>query len=122
MALAAPEPPTGLAGHPSNFVVDPLAGAKGCAQNTCDRTASTVAGDWTKFPLLAPAADVEAAITNDIANYGCLVTYDNNGSKTGKASPSGGCCASPSTTLTTGAAGASTAHLEPGVSCLTPNY
>jgi hypothetical protein len=113
---------TGLAAHPSNYVVDSLAGTKGCAQNTCDRTASLVTGAWGKFPLLAPAADVENAISNDISNYGCLITYDNNSGKTGVASPSGGCCATPSTVLTTGTSGASTAHLEPTVSCVTPKY
>jgi hypothetical protein len=66
---------------------------------TCDRT--TVDQDYikgtSKFPLLAPAKDIEKALQED-SSYNCTVTYDNAGpnSKAWKSTPQSGCCANNS--------------------------
>jgi hypothetical protein len=119
----------GLALHPSNYVIDPNGASGACAANTCkcastscDRTVSSTP-TMTNFPLLAPAPDVEAAMTSDISDYGCIVSYDNGGPKTGKLSPTGGCCGSVVNVITgNGSSGTTAAHLEPDVSCLIPTY
>lgn len=106
------------------------------ASATCDRTvtAATNGVAYPQFPMLAPAADVEAALQND-PSFSCLVSYDGttmesnsiqreinaaNGtappagsSIAGIQSPAGGCCANVNGT---------TAHLEPGSSCTQPKY
>lgn len=140
--------PQGVARHPADAIVDykthwpPGAGPwKGvqatplpmCANNTCDRTAiMSGGGGWTQFPLIATAPQVEQAISSD-STYGCVMTYDSGGPKTGKLTPSAGCCGA-SVYLTTGPIPAptvnassisqlnTTAHLEPDVPCLTPSY
>jgi hypothetical protein len=119
----APTAVAGLALHPSNLVIDPNGGAPICAPKTCDRTVTDQTTDWMKYPLLSDAADMEKALVNDISDYGCILTYDNNGAKTGKLSPSGGCCGSTvlmSSGISSG--GATAAHLETDASCLTPKY
>jgi hypothetical protein len=69
---------------------------------------------------MARPAEVEAAITND-NSYNCTVSYDNNGPKTGKVTPSGGCCG-PVVYMKTGLGGNMAAHLEPDVACVMPAY
>jgi hypothetical protein len=108
-------PGAGLARHAGNTT-------------TCDRTAIAKDVTWASFPLLAPAADVEAAMTADkssygsgISSYGCLVTYDAGGAKTLKTSPTAGCCGN-TVQMTTGTTGNANAHLEPGTTCMTPDY
>jgi hypothetical protein len=95
------------------------------ASQTCDRTVSS-SGPPYQFPLLSPSADMETAIAAD-SSYGCLMTYDNGGSKTittTRSSPADGCCNVNSvgvrTGLTTGTP--ANAHLEPDVPCRTPKY
>lgn len=83
--------------------------------NTCDRTVSSQNLDWFYFPLLASASDVESAIVSD-SSYGCLVSYDNNGPKTKKSTPSDGCCNINSVFPNP------TAHLETDVPCNSPRY
>jgi hypothetical protein len=93
---------TAIVGHP--------AGA------TCDRTVVNPPGGitWAKFPLLAPDADVAAALQSDKA-FTCAMTYDNGGGKVNSAdlplgqTPSQGCC---SNVWPPAGAGIS-AHLEP---------
>ncbi len=98
------------------------------ATRTCDRTVINPNGglNWPRFPLLAPPANVESALSSALdKSYTCTVSWDNNGSKSGKASPTGGCC-STATDLVTGAGGVQNAHLEPGANgntaCATPAY
>lgn len=106
-----------------------------CANQTCDRTVAppftTVVPELSRYPLLARAKQVEEAIASD-STYSCMVSYDGGGGKTGKASPSGGCCGA-SVRMDTGAyAGGSgiaaqrlfnqAAHLEPDVACQVPTY
>jgi hypothetical protein len=129
--------PAGIARHPGDALVDTknTYNADGtlkstlnmCSDKTCDRTAIISGGPgWSAFPLLATAPQVEQAISTD-STYGCVVTYDGGGVKTGKVTPSGGCCGN-NVTMTTGL-GTSTpglnnrnAHLEPDVPCLIPKY
>ena len=100
------------------------------ASQTCDRTVSSSNLAWTQFPLLGPAPDVEAAISSD-SSYACMITYDNNGPKANKTTPSTGCCDSysvrvPSTQSTTASPNPSASnvsgHLEPDVVCRPPTY
>jgi hypothetical protein len=139
--------PSALARHPADALVDtknvypgvgvqpPLTPAQVtnvCANNTCDRTAIITGGlAWQQFPLLASAPQVEQAIGSD-TTYGCVLTYDGGGTKTGKTTPKQGCCG-PNVQLYSGprpAAGASAdptllntnAHLEPDAPCLMPQY
>ena len=72
----------------------------------------------------------EQAIASD-TTYGCTITFDNNGPKTGKKSPREGCCG-PNVRVYTGLASETNsptqelinmnAHLEPDANCLAPNY
>jgi hypothetical protein len=78
--------------------------------------------DWARFPLLARPAQVESAMNND-SSYNCTLSYDGGGGKSGKKTPTGGCCGSVVSVKTgIGSAGASAAHLEPDVSCVIPQY
>jgi hypothetical protein len=143
---------TGVAYHPNNLIIDstPLSTPLGasatcrnnglqtggagafscnyCAHQTCDRTVVSPGLAWEKFPLLASANQVEAAIAGD-TTYGCMITYDNNSGKTGRKTPTGGCCGDAvkmktgQTTITS--ADYMNAHLEPGTAstpCMIPNY
>ncbi len=106
-----------------------------CANQTCDRTVAppyaSVVPELSRYPLLARARQVEEAMAND-STYSCMVSYDAGGGKTGKASPSGGCCGATvrmDTGTYSGGAGAagqrllnSGAHLEPDVPCQVPTY
>jgi hypothetical protein len=121
---------TGLARHPSDLVVAHSNTFNGsatittnlCAPQTADRTVETASLDWTKFPLLAPSDDVETALRAD-PSYNCTISYDNNGPKTGKTTPTGGCCGSVVFMKTgTSVTGALDAHLEPDVTCAIPTY
>jgi hypothetical protein len=138
----------GAAWHPNNWLIDsapatsgscsnssvlvagsPLGTCHYCAHQTCDRTVALGPTDWDKFPLLAPPANVEAALASD-TTYGCVITYDNGGGKAGKATPSEGCCGAAvrvwsglDNTATPNANRANrAAHLEPGQPCLLPKY
>ncbi|MCM2322865.1 MAG: hypothetical protein NDJ90_06350 [Oligoflexia bacterium] len=111
---------------PANYPADgaPFERArhKGAEASTCDRTVVNPLDGlgWPRFPLLAPASDVEALLTSSTgANYACTMTFDNGGAKTNKASPSGGCCGT-ATQVVSGAGGAANAHLEPGSDPATP--
>lgn len=135
--------PAGVAYHPADMQVDtkntyafpptnPVVATPTnvCANNTCDRTAIISGGaGWQQFPLLATAMQVEQAIASD-TTYGCVMTYDGGGPKTGKLTPSAGCCGA-NVTLQSGFTGANgltpgllntTAHLEPDAPCLIPGY
>ncbi len=91
------------------------------ADQTCDRTVTTAGLAWSLFPLLAPATDIEQSISTD-SSYMCLVTYDNSGSKTNKATPSDGCCDKSVVKVQTGSTGPSVGHLEPDFNCSIPAY
>jgi hypothetical protein len=98
----------------------------GNASLTCDRTVQSTDLTWTRFPLLAPAADVELAINQD-SSYMCTVTYDNGNGKTLKYTPSDGCCSATSVSVCSGFSACSDplkqiAHLEPDVPCGIPRY
>ncbi len=111
-------PVTGFAMHSSSTPWNTTA----LANQTCDRTATSAGLAWPRFPLLAPAAAVEAAINTD-NSYQCTVSYDNGGSKTNNSTPSDGCCNKTSVFVPTSTStGASSAHLEPDVACNSPNY
>jgi hypothetical protein len=135
--------PTGLAGHPNNAVIDSytdwtstttysmppgIEGSKKCANVTCDRTAIATGGpSWQAFPLLASPPWVEKAISTD-TTYGCTITWDNGGTKSGKKSPGGGCCGAK-VHMKTGFSNSvnrdytnTSAHLEPDVPCDQPTY
>jgi hypothetical protein len=141
--------PAGIARHPTDALVDtkncfnpdgsactPTSTENVCADKTCDRTAIISGGiGWQQFPLLATAPQVEQAISSD-TTYGCVLTYDGGGPKTGKATPIGGCCganvkmntgfvpssgSNPSGTTTPGLTNRN-AHLEPDAPCLIPKY
>lgn len=122
----------GVAHHPDHYIVDQstsAAASRICSNRTCDRTVvNGSSGSWKKFPLLAPPGDVEALLRSD-SSYGCTITYDNNGGKTGALSPTDGCCGGVAldATLKTGGVGDNytNAHLEPvssGNACPTPDY
>jgi len=114
-------PGAGYATHPNTLVADPNGGAPINSDKTCDKTVTSTGLDWQRFPLIAPPADMEAAMNKD-SSYACAVTWDNGGSKSqNKNSPAQGCCGT-NVTMTTGAGGFSSAHLEPDQPCLTPNY
>lgn len=93
---------------------------RGITANTCDRTVSSSGLSWAQYPLLAPAIDIEQFIHTDRSYY-CTVTYDNNGGKTNKATPSGGCCNSHVVQVTPSTANTA-AHLEPDAACGSPQY
>jgi hypothetical protein len=124
--------PQAFARHPNDLVADTVTSypadnpastpttSNVCAQQTCDRTVMSTGVDWQRFPLQARPAQIEAAITND-NSYNCTVTYDAKGPKTGKLTPSGGCCG-PVVYMKTGLGGNTSAHLEPDVACVTPAY
>jgi len=140
----------GAAYHPSNLVVDETtkaaaaactkagtAGATGalpspatkcyyCSHQTCDRTVINPTATWPRFPLLSRPSKVEEAIAGD-STYSCMITFDEGGAKTGKSTPTGGCCGTATSVKTglTSSSGPATAHLEPGATqsaCLTPDY
>jgi hypothetical protein len=106
-----------------------------CANQTCDRTVApqftSISPELSRYPLLARARQVEEAIAND-STYSCMVSYDAGGGKTGKATPTGGCCGSTvrmDTGIYSGGTGTSaqrlfnrSAHLEPDVTCQVPTY
>jgi hypothetical protein len=123
-------PSTGYANHPTTQSWE---NGTGFTSNTCDRNvniervdSNTPGLDWAKFPLLAPAGDIEDSTYGIQTNksYQCLVTYDNNGSKTKTYSPTEGCCSSSSVYVATGknSSTPATAHLEPDVPCRIPTY
>ena len=91
------------------------------ANVTCDRTVMNQSTDWPRYPLLAPSSDLESAIQSD-SSYFCTLTFDNNGPKTNKFTPSSGCCNSSSVFVTSSPSSASTAHLEPDAACRVPSY
>jgi hypothetical protein len=106
-----------------------------CANQTCDRTVAppftNISPELSRYPLLARARQVEEAIASD-STYGCMVTYDAGGGKTGKATPTGGCCGATVRMNTGVYAGGNSAtqirlfnqsaHLEPDVACQIPTY
>jgi hypothetical protein len=91
------------------------------ANTTCDRTVLDQSLAWPKYPLLSPTNDLESAIISD-SSYFCTMSFDNNGPKGNKYSPSSGCCDPASVYVTTNSSTPSTAHLEPDVSCKIPTY
>ncbi|MBC7690920.1 MAG: hypothetical protein H7222_04070 [Methylotenera sp.] len=136
----------GVAHHPKNLLLEQIpvssygclngSTAEGalcnfCADQTCDRTVSSN-NLTSQFPLLARPSQVETAISSD-TTYGCIMTYDGAGGiKSGKRSPTQGCCG-PSVKVWTGTGNSSpelsnkTAHLEPdpnstGSLCAQPGY
>jgi hypothetical protein len=102
-----------------------------CANQTCDRTVSNsiphIAVELSRYPLLARATQVESAISSD-STYGCTITYDAGGGKTGKNTPTNGCCGSTvkmdtgTQVNTTARSWNMEAHLEPDVPCQMPTY
>jgi len=81
----------------------------------------------TRYPLIAQEDYVEAALRSD-STYGCLLTYDNAGGKSGTQSPSGGCCRRliSGENITTGAGTNAREHFDSSSSepnpCLIPTY
>lgn len=130
-------PRRGLARHFANDQIDSIGGIPLYASETCDRTVVNPMNGvlWGRFPLLAPpngiskqgpgvGAGVEEAIASD-PSYQCTVTFDNGGTKTGKYTPTQGCCGANVYAWTGAAAApnnASSAHLEPDAACLVPRY
>ncbi|MGZ3697498.1 MAG: hypothetical protein ACXWP5_05295, partial [Bdellovibrionota bacterium] len=126
--------PQGWARHPSDMLADSwidltlgVGAINRCTNQTCDRTVIAAGQSWPRFPLIAPASAVENAIAQD-STYGCTLTFDNGGVKTGKTTPAQGCCG-PTVRVWTSLAGSgdqrtknSVAHLEPDAPCLTPQY
>jgi hypothetical protein len=125
----------GVARHPADLQWDTrcdantLSLASVCSNNTCDRTVVTPGLTWPRFPLLARAPQVEAAMSTD-NSYNCMVTYDKGGQKAGKLTPSQGCCG-VNVQMFTGVAPNNAAqvqlqtrgaHLEPDAPCLVPQY
>jgi hypothetical protein len=147
LGTASTTHPTGVAYHPNTLIVDSAVSDSStacknngsnldgvgstcsyCAHQTCDRTVVNPGLAWDRFPLQATPDQTEQAISSD-STYGCVITYDNNGPKTGRATPTGGCCGasvkmkSGSTTVISN--DYLNAHLEPGqesTTCLTPTY
>ena len=116
-----------LARHPKDKIIDyKIDGTKICADQTCDRTVVRSSLAWPRFPLLAPAADVEKAIASD-STFGCTVTYDAGAGKEGKSTPTKGCCGD-NVHVWTGFDSSNiykdirNAHLEPDVKCVAPTY
>jgi hypothetical protein len=93
--------------------------------NACNRTVLNPAGGitWPQFPLLAAPADVDATLEAD-SGYGCTIN-SYNGNPSSQLSPSQGCCGT-NVAVTPGAAGNTSAHLEPtsnaATNCMVPNY
>lgn len=135
-------PLTGLARHLATDIIDQDKNGNNLASSqTCDRTVVNPLNgvSWPRFPLLSPAAAPpgspanqfqgieEALSSNADTSYQCTVTFDGtNGAKTGKYSPSQGCCG-VNTQVWTGLAPAApnnarNAHLEPDAACLVPGY
>lgn len=119
-------PGTGVAKH-TQAIWDTDGVNNIAASKTCDRTVvkPTNGSPFARFPLLAPPSDVETALAAD-KNFQCTVSYDANGAKGGKQSPTQGCCGA-STKVWTGTANLGTndksnAHLEPDAPCQAPKY
>ena len=114
----------GAARHPSTLYVDSTSAASHiCSNRTCDRTIMNPgSGKFKNIPLVAPPADIEAALRAD-KNYRCSITYDASSGKEGK-SPKDGCCNKNIVNLLTGGVGGTYdhAHLEPDKACGTPDY
>ncbi len=104
-----------------------------CADQTCDRTVVNqiphIAAELSRYPLLARSKPIEDALAAD-STYGCIVTFDGGGGKTGKATPSKGCCGA-TVRMDTGISGVTgtgerffnrSSHLEPDVPCQIPSY
>ena len=128
------------ANHPVNLIIGSKTDAAFpanpedciCAPKTCDRTVIRNPATGANFPLLARASQVEDAIASD-TTFGCILTFDNGGTKTGKSTPLQGCCG-PAVSVWTGNAPITSdvklfnkaAHLEPSainpVPCLEPAY
>ena len=125
----------GVARHPADLQWDTrcdrntLSLASVCSNNTCDRTVVTPGLIWPRYPLLARAPQVEAALSTD-SSYNCTISYDKGGQKSGKLTPSQGCCGVNVDMFTGVAANAASAvqlqtrgaHLEPDAPCLVPQY
>ncbi|MEK6706916.1 MAG: hypothetical protein AABZ06_14120 [Bdellovibrionota bacterium] len=117
-----------LARHPDDYIIDRYLNPQNgkytfiCSNKTCDRTVVAAGVTWPKFPLLAKANNVEEALKLD-TTYGCIITFDNNNTKAGKASPKQGCCGT-NVNVWSGITSntPSAAHLEPDAQCLTPEY
>ncbi|CAM6053608.1 unnamed protein product [Sphagnum tenellum] len=105
--------------------------ASGTANQTCDRTVTPPPTNssvtWAKFPLLAPAADVENALQSD-SSYNCSITFDNSAGKAATSppqTPSGGCCLLQSVSTPSAKTNAKSlgTHVEPSQGiCLPPAY
>lgn len=125
-SCATPATSTYLAArHVDNIQIDSWTKSDGttgtaCAASTCDRTVQTSGLTWEKFPLVARAPQTESAISSD-STYSCMISWDNSKGKSGKQTPSGGCCGT-NVYVTTGNTGPTSAHLEPDAACLTPSY
>ncbi len=82
----------GFARHPSGIRVDYDGTRIFGASETCDRTVSRTNNAGLKgFPLQADPDDIETILWKD-PSYQCLITYDKDGGKAWKNTPSGGCC------------------------------
>ncbi|MCM2279230.1 MAG: hypothetical protein NDJ89_14230 [Oligoflexia bacterium] len=114
--------PAGASGLANHDAADIFEGQ--VASKTCDRTVlNPLSGpSWSRFPLLAPPSDVENMLRSATdPSYVCTMTFDNGGAKTGKKSPSSGCCQAASVAVSSGGA-VDTAHLEPDAACGLPQY
>lgn len=135
-------PAGGLANHISTDKIDEstLGGTTTpkYADQTCDRTVVNPANGitWPRFPLLAPPSAAgnpsgfegveESLLSASNESYACLISYDNNLGKTGRSTPTQGCCGANVRVWTGSSVSspnhASHAHLEPDAPCLSPQY
>lgn len=112
--------------HPDHLYIDSAnATSPICSNQTCDRTAivDLNSSNRQRFPLLAPPKDVELLLKSD-PSYRCTVTWDNGGVKSGKVTPTSGCCKKTVVNLPSGGSGGpyDAAHLEPDGQCEFPDY
>jgi hypothetical protein len=135
---------TGAGHHLSTYLQDSIPAVSGAcpgggtlngancefgSSQTCDRTVQNPDLANTRFPLLAPPKLVESAIEGD-SSYGCTITYDGGQGKTGKYTPTQGCCGGAVQLWSGIAPSGSTdakllntsAHLEPDAPCQVPQY
>lgn len=125
-------PVAGPARHPHLVADTDFVGVSLFLDQTCDRTVINETsggqnpGTSLKFPLLATAGGIEAAIIRD-KTYSCSITFDEGGTKSrnGK-TPKQGCCGENSFVWSNpdeflihrSPAG----HMEPDKPCLPPEY
>lgn len=134
LTLPTNYPAGGRARHPAgaDLLDRDKNGTNITSERACDRTVVNPLNGvtWPRFPLLSPPSSVggsmgvEEVLAGD-SSYNCTVTFDGGGAKTGRFSPTQGCCG-PNVQVWTGNAAApnnaANAHLETDSSCQVPLY